>query len=123
VASCSHGAFDVYAIHEVETMKLIGTTILDTGSGYNSQNAMRVRFGLRGLRSVDVEVTVLTKGGRKIVRLSNVDPKENADRWLIVRVDDEGNLVKESYAKLKPDCVYSQAMSISLPHRTGLPVN
>ncbi len=67
---------------------------MDTGSGYNSQNAMPVHFGLRGVESVDVEVTVLTKKGRKVVRLENVDPKSYVGRYLIVKVNAEGVEVK-----------------------------
>ena len=66
--------------------------ILDTGSGYNSQNAMPVHFGLANVGRVDVEVTTLTKNGRKTALLSRVDPKEHTGRWLVVRVDGQGTL-------------------------------
>ncbi len=39
---------------------MLGTNIVDTGSGYNSQNAMPVHFGLAEEGLVDVEVTTLT---------------------------------------------------------------
>ena len=76
------------------TKKLIGTNILDTGSGYNSQNAIAVHFGLRGVKSVDIEVTVMSKNGRKNVRLTNVDPQTYKGRYLVVKVDANGALVK-----------------------------
>ena len=81
-------------LYESKNKKLIGTSILDTGSGYNSQNAIPVHFGLRGVESVDVEVTVLTKKGRKILRLENVDPKSYVGRYLIVKVNADGMEVK-----------------------------
>ncbi len=81
-------------LYEAGTEKLIGTNILDTGSGYNSQNAMPVHFGLRGVNTVDVEVTVLTDSGRKSVRLENVDPTKYEGRYLIMKVNTDGMLVK-----------------------------
>jgi len=73
---------------------LLGTNILDTGSGYNSQNAMAVHFGLRGVHSVDAVVTVMTKSGRKNVKLQNIDPKKYRGKYLIVKVNSKGDLVK-----------------------------
>jgi hypothetical protein len=81
-------------LYEAGTRKLIGTNMLDTGSGYNSQNAMPVHFGLRGVKLVDVEVTILTNGGRKNVHLANVDPQTYKGRYLIVKIDVDGELVK-----------------------------
>jgi len=74
--------------------KLLGTNILDTGSGYNSQNAMPVHFGLSENKPVDVEVTTLTKYGRKTVSLSNVSPEEYTGRILTVKVNAAGEIVK-----------------------------
>ena len=76
------------------TKTLLGMGLVDTGSGYNSQNAMPVHFGLLNGGNIDVEVTTLTKNGRKTAMVSSVDPKEYAGRWLAVQVDDEGNLVR-----------------------------
>jgi len=81
-------------LYDAGTKKLIGTNILDTGSGYNSQNAKAVHFGLRGVKSVDIEVTVMSKNGRKNVRLTNVDPQTYKGRYLVVKVDANGALVK-----------------------------
>ena len=80
-------------VYESGTKKLLGMNILDTGSGYNSQNAMPVHFGLANVGPVDVEVTTLTENGRKTALVSRVDPKDYAGRWLVVRVDGQGNLV------------------------------
>ncbi len=74
-------------LYEAGTKKLLGTNILDTGSGYNSQNAMPVHFGLKGVKSVDVEVTVMTKDGRKNIWLENVNPKTYVGSCLIIKVN------------------------------------
>ena len=81
-------------LYDSGTKKLLGMRILDTGSGYNSQNAMPVHFGLANEGPVDVEVTTFTVDGRKTALVSSVDPQEYAGRWLVVRVDGEGNLAK-----------------------------
>ena len=71
---------------------LLGTRLVDTGSGYNSQNAAPVHFGLPKEGLVDVEVTTLTRQGRKASRVSDVDPKSYQGRWLVVKIDGAGNL-------------------------------
>jgi hypothetical protein len=50
------------------TRKLLGARLVDAGGGYCSQNAMPVHFGLPLEGKVDVKVTSLTRGGRKITR-------------------------------------------------------
>ena len=74
--------------------KLLRTGIVDTGSGYNSQNAMPVHFGLPREGLVDVEITVLTPQGRKAARISDIDPSSYAGRWLVVLMDDSGNATR-----------------------------
>ena len=74
------------------TGRLLGMRIVDTGSGYNSQNAMPVHFGLTEEGLVDVEVTTMTTQGRKTVRVSEVDPMAYAGRWLVLKVDANGQV-------------------------------
>ena len=81
-------------LYEPGTQKLLGTGIVDTGSGYNSQNAMPVHFGLADEEPVDVEITTLTRYGRTTARLSNIDSQNYVGRLLIVKVDANGKLVK-----------------------------
>jgi hypothetical protein len=81
-------------IFERGTRKLIGNCILDTGSGYNSQNVMPVHFGLRGMESVDVEITVLVDSGRKTILLENIDPTSYVGKSLEIKIDSEGKTVK-----------------------------
>lgn len=80
-------------LFDATTGNLLGLCILDTGSGYNSQNAMPVHFGLAKQALVDVEITTLTKQGRKTARLSDVDPKSYVGKWLVVKIDGDGKLV------------------------------
>lgn len=68
------------------TRQVLGTRLVDTGSGYCSQNVMPVHFGLPQEGPVDVEVTAMTKAGRKITRVANVDPNKLARRILVVKV-------------------------------------
>jgi hypothetical protein len=76
-------------LFDASTHALLGLRIVDTGSGYNSQNAMPVHFGLANARLVDVEVTALSGRGRETVRVSDVDPRDYASRWLVVKVHPE----------------------------------
>jgi hypothetical protein len=74
-------------LYDSATGTLLGTNILDTGSGYNSQNAAPVHFGLGHQRLVDVEVTVMTSDGRQTSRISAVDPDDYRGRWMVVKVN------------------------------------
>jgi hypothetical protein len=75
--------------------KLLGTRIVESGSGYCSQNAMPLHFGLGEEGAVDLEITTLTREGRKVARLANVDPRAHAGGYLVVKVDGRGELVRE----------------------------
>jgi ASPIC and UnbV len=75
-------ARDVYA---AGTRKLLGTRLIDTGSGYCAQNAMPVHFGLPVEGKVDIEVTTLTKQGRKITRVADVDPRALTGKALTIK--------------------------------------
>ena len=67
------------------TRTLLGTTMVDTGSGYCSQNLAPVHLGFPTADLVDIEVTTLTASGRKITRVADVDPKALAGKPLVVR--------------------------------------
>jgi imidazolonepropionase-like amidohydrolase len=54
-------------LYAANTRRLLGTRIMDTGSGYDSQNDMAVHFGLpKGVSVVDVEVTWPAAGTRSV---------------------------------------------------------
>ena len=65
--------------------KLLGSRLMDTGGGYNSQSVMPVHFATLGAKSLTVEVTFLAPTGRKVVRKSGVDPRRLVGRALVVR--------------------------------------
>jgi len=74
--------------------KILGTRIFDTGSGYNSQSAVPVHFGLADSVNVDVEITVFTKSGRTTVVVPDVDPRDYSGSFLTVKIDAEGKIVR-----------------------------
>lgn len=61
-------------VYAAGTRRLIGTRLVDAGSGYNSQSDMPVHVGLPGITAVDVEVTFPRSGRRDVVRVENVGP-------------------------------------------------
>ena len=56
------------------TRRLLGTRLVDSGSGYNAQNDMPVHVGLAGDGRVDIEVAYPARGRRVTVRRPNIDP-------------------------------------------------
>lgn len=73
-------------IYAPGTRTVWGSRIVDTGSGYCSQSVLPVHFGLPKDGRVDVEVTAMTKAGRKITRIANVDPNKLPRRTLVVKL-------------------------------------
>jgi VCBS repeat protein len=61
-------------VYAAGTRKLLGAGLVDTGSGYCSQNVMPVHVGLPSMTRVDVEVTTLTKSGRAVTRRTSAAP-------------------------------------------------
>lgn len=80
-------------LYAAGTRTLLGTGIMDTGSGYNSQNVLPIHFGLANSVPVDVEITSLTQNGRVTALMHAVDPAEHAGRTLSVRVDATGRIL------------------------------
>ena len=68
--------------------------MMETGSDYNCQSVMPVHFGLPTKERVDVEVTLMTRDGRKTALVRDVDPAEHAGSHLTIKLDDEGQVVK-----------------------------
>jgi hypothetical protein len=69
------------------TRNCLGSRIIDTGSGYCSQNVMPVHFGLLNSAPVDAEVTAMTPTGRKVARTANVNPSQFYGKSLTIKVD------------------------------------
>jgi hypothetical protein len=73
-------------VFEAGTRKLLGMGIVDSGSGYCSQNIMPVHVGLGNDGRVDIEVTALTPAGRNLTKVANVTPAKVRGRVLVVTV-------------------------------------
>ena len=71
--------------YKAGTRTLLGTTMVDTGSGYCSQNLAPVHLGFAAAGPVDIEVTSLTASGRLVTRVPGVDPKALGGTPLVVR--------------------------------------
>jgi FG-GAP-like repeat/ASPIC and UnbV len=65
--------------------KILATRQVLTGGGYNSQRAAPVHFGLVRLEPVRVEVTFMSKSGRKTQTLNGIKPGDYYGKSLIVR--------------------------------------
>lgn len=72
-------------LFEPATDRLLGTRMVTTGGGYNTQSAIPVHFGLGGATTVDVEVTFMTAEGRALERLSGVNAASLAGAPLIIK--------------------------------------
>jgi hypothetical protein len=77
-------------LYEAGTKTMLGTRLVDTGSGYNSQNSMPVQFGLGRRRMVDVEVIVPRRGSRRAALISGIDSRSWAKCSLKIRVAADG---------------------------------
>lgn len=67
------------------TGRILATRQVVTGGGYNSQRAAPVHFGLATLAPVRVEVTFMSKAGRKKQTLSGVNPADFHGKSLVIR--------------------------------------
>jgi VCBS repeat protein/ASPIC/UnbV protein len=65
--------------------KILGTRQVSTGGGYNSQSTIPLYFGLARLEPVTVEVTFMSKQGRKKQTIKNVDPAHFYGKALVIR--------------------------------------
>ena len=74
-------------LYAAGTRNVLGARLVDTGSGYNSQSALPVHFGLPSPGKVDVEITAMSNQGRKITRIEKVDPAKLAGRPLVVKTN------------------------------------
>ncbi len=81
-------------IYQAGTRKLLGTRIVETGSGYGSLSVVPVHFGLAEEGLVDVEITTLTQDGRKVARLANIDSRSQSGSAIIAKVGADGQIVR-----------------------------
>jgi hypothetical protein len=63
-------------VYQGGTRRLLAAGLVDSGSGYCSQNAMPVHLGVPDTwqGAVDVEVTIVARGQRRLTALRNIDP-------------------------------------------------
>ena len=73
-------------VYAAGTRTLLGTRVMDAGSGYNSQSDAAVQFGFAVAGQVDVEVAWAGAGLTVKVLRRNVDPAAYRGRVLEVRV-------------------------------------
>jgi hypothetical protein len=65
--------------------KLLGTRLVPTGDGYNSQGTQSIHFGVPADQIVDVEVTFLTPKGRIAQKVPNVRVRDWSGKSLVVK--------------------------------------
>jgi hypothetical protein len=65
--------------------KVLASRQVQTGGGYNTQRAAPVHFGLATLDPVTVEVTFMSKAGRKVQKVAGVKPADYYGKDLVVR--------------------------------------
>ncbi len=80
-------------LYPAGSARVLGTRIVDTGSGYDAQSVLPLHFGLKNNEPVDVGVTTDTRAGRVTARLANVDPTAYRGRVLVIRVGPDGRIV------------------------------
>lgn len=73
-------------LYAAGTRRRLGARLVDSGSGYNSQNDLPVHFGLAVEGRVDVEVTWPNGTARVTQAAADVDPAGQGRRPLVVRV-------------------------------------
>jgi hypothetical protein len=71
-------------VYRSGTRTLVSSGIADTGSGYCSQNAMPVFVAAPKEGRIDVEVTTIGRGARRVTRSADVDPKALKGNRLLV---------------------------------------
>ena len=75
-------------IYRAGTGELLGLRLVDTGSGYNAQNAKPVHVGLPDMAPVDIEITTMSGSGRVSTRFDGIDPTSLGGRPYTARVGD-----------------------------------
>jgi len=73
-------------VYRADTDELVGLRLVDTGSGYNAQNAKPVHIGLPEAMAIDVHVTVLTGSERKTTVYRDVDWRALGGTPFVVKV-------------------------------------
>jgi hypothetical protein len=73
-------------LYDADSGRLLGTRLVDSGGGYCSQGAVPVHFGIPSeVERVDVEVTVVSGGERRIRAIEGIEPADHLGSWLEIR--------------------------------------
>ncbi len=72
-------------VYRTGSRQLLGTRLVDTGGGYDSQGVTPVHVATPGIDRVDIEVTYLSKAGRRVTRVAGVRVSDWRGRSLEVR--------------------------------------
>lgn len=73
-------------VYRSDNDELLGSRLVDTGSGYNSQNSKPVHVATLGADTVDIKVTTMTVNGRKDTVFSDVSVSSLANKPFQARV-------------------------------------
>lgn len=73
-------------VYRAGSSELLGLRLVDTGSGYNAQNAKPVHIGLTSLDRVDVHVTTMSDEGRRTTRFKDIDPRSLNGKPFVAKV-------------------------------------
>jgi len=65
--------------------RVLATRLVPAGSGYNTQSAGPVHIGLTTTARINVEVTFMTKSGRKVQTIRGIAPADYFGKSLVVR--------------------------------------
>ena len=71
-------------VYQPRTRQLLASALVDSGSGYCSQNAMAVHLGVPDAWKgrVDVELTTISRGQRRLTTIKAIDPASYVRRPL-----------------------------------------
>lgn len=83
-------AGSIVRLYAAGTDRVLGTRLIDSGSGYNSQSLLPVQFGLATAAPVDIEVVRPLGGRRVLARIRDIDPVALGGRTLTLRIADSG---------------------------------
>ncbi|MEX1184884.1 MAG: CRTAC1 family protein [Gemmatimonadota bacterium] len=70
-------------VYRAGTRTLLGTRLIDTGSGYNAQSVQPVHIGVADADVVDVEVIVAARGARSLTRVGAVAVNAGAPAFTV----------------------------------------
>jgi len=73
-------------IYRAGSDELLGSRLVDTGSGYNSQNSKPVHLATGDAQSVDIEVTTMTIDGRRLTYFRGIDIEELSNKPFQARI-------------------------------------